>query len=418
MIRPAEQIALDAIRTGEMADLLCQLVAIPSLDGSEGEVQVQETVAAVMHRFGLEVDRWEIDFGALSRHTAFSSEFERNLGLGVVGSLGEGDGPTLIFNGHVDVVPADDPANWHYPPWQGTLENGRIYGRGAVDMKGGLCCALFAARALKESRVPLKGRLLVQSVIGEEDGGCGTLASVLRGHTGDGAVILEPTGMKVVTSQAGALSFRITVQGLSAHGSMRRSGVSAIEKFLPIHQALLDLEARRNAHVEDPLMAQYPLPYALSIGNLRAGNWPSSVPESLVCEGRYGVAVGEDVAAAKRLLEESVAHAASGDAWLQEHPPRVEWWGGQFHPASIPPQHPLAVSVGQALADITGVTADCVGVPYGADLRLLVNQGHTPTVLFGPGDVRQAHRPDEYVPLKELEQVTRSLVLLAMRTLA
>jgi acetylornithine deacetylase len=329
--------------------------------------------------------------------------------------LGTNDGPTLIFNGHIDVVPVDDVSKWHYLPWQGTITDDRVYGRGALDMKGGLCCALFAAKALQDADIRLRGRLLIQSVIGEEDGGVGTLATIMRGYKGDAAIITEPTQLVVVPAQAGALNFRVTIAGRVAHGALREEGVSAIEKFIPVYQALMEFEKARNRAVDDPMFADYGLPNALTVGTLQAGNWASNVPESLTFEGRFGVAVGEDVEAARRAFEATVEQVAQADPWLRQHPPVVEWWGGQFRPASIPSDHPLVTTVSDALQDVTESSPHIQGVPYGADMHLLVNEGGIPTVLFGPGDVRLAHRPDEYVPIPDLVTTTRTLVLAALR---
>lgn len=414
MIKAVEQRVLEAIDIDGMLNYLCELVAIRSLSGQE--TPAQEHVAAQMECCGLATDVWELDFDELSRHPAFSIEVEREHSLGVVGVMGqEAGGRSLIFNGHVDVVPAGDEANWHYPPWQGTIANGNVYGRGALDMKGGLCCALFTAKALYEAGVRLKGKLIVESVIGEEDGGIGTLASILRGYQADGAVVVEPTELIVAPAQAGALNFRVTIPGRAAHGCVREEGVSAIEKFIPIYQALMDLEQERNRRIQDPRFAIYSLPYAICVGIIRGGNWASSVAESLTLEGRYGIAVGENRAAAKRLLEETVATAAQADSWLQDHPPLVEWWGGQFDPAGIPVDHPIVTTVGKAYGDVSGATTRLAGMTYGADMRLLVNEGHTPTVLFGPGDVRKAHQPDELVPIAELEVAVRTLALTVLR---
>jgi acetylornithine deacetylase len=256
---------------------------------------------------------------------------------------------------------------------------------------------------------------MVESVIGEEDGGVGTLATVLRGYTADGAVIVEPTELCVAPAQAGALNFRLTIPGLSAHGCVREEGVSAIEKFIPIHTALMALERERNANVRDPLYARYALPYALCIGRVSAGNWASSVAESLTCEGRYGLAVGEDIVGAQRQFEEAIADAALAEPWLRDHPPVVEWWGGHFEPAGIAADHPIATTVAGAYSSASGADARIEGMTYGADMRLLVNVGHTPTVMFGPGDVRNSHRPDEYVPIADLLLVTRTLALTALR---
>ena len=155
----------------------------------------------------------------------------------------------------------------------------------------------------------LRGRLSVASVVGEEDGGTGTLATLLRGHTAHGAVVVEPTGLSVVAAQAGSLMFRLAVPGASAHGCVREEGVSAIEKFLPLFAALRALEAERCgvviADARPPRGTQptrcslrYRLPWPIEIGTLRAGDWASSVPETLVAEGRYGIAIGEDPAVA------------------------------------------------------------------------------------------------------------------------
>ncbi len=418
---PVERSVIDAIDIDGALAFLSDLVAIPSLDGSPGELAAQEYVAAFLERMGCEVDVWEINFDALRQHPAFSAEVERERGLGVVGACGAGDGPTLIFNGHVDVVPAGDEALWRFPPWQATIVDGAVYGRGALDMKGGLACAIFAAKAIRDAGVRLKGRLLIQSVIGEEDGGCGTLATVLRGHTGDGAIVVEPTELRIAPAQAGALNFRLTVPGAAAHGCVREEGVSAIEKFMPLYRALIDLEAARNTAAQlrdDPvsrLYRRYTLPYAICIGTVRAGEWASTVAEALVAEGRYGVAVGEDLEVARQMLEETVAHAAHADPWLRAHPPRIEWWGGQFAPASTPLDHPLVQTAADAFADITGAPAIYEGMTYGADMRLLVNEGRTPTILFGPGDVRNAHRPDERVAITDLLTATRALALTALR---
>ena len=359
----------------------------------------------------MEVDVWDIDFESLRRHPAYTVEIEREHGLGVVGTLGRargGDGgPTLILNGHIDVVPAGELERWHYPPWRGTRADGRIYGRGSADMKGGLCCALFAARAIFEAGVELPGRLMIQSVIGEEDGGAGTLAAVERGYCGDAAIIMEPTELMIAPAQAGAFGFRITVPGLAAHGALREEGVDPIEKFVPIYQALREFETARNRDVIDPLFSAYEIPFALCVGKLQCGVWASTVAEALVCEGRLGVATEEDSKQVREAFEASVRDAAGSDPWLKDHPPTVEWTGAQFEPAAIDVDHRIVTTLGQSFRDATGDEAIVRGMPYGADMRLLVHQGHTPTVLFGPGNVRHAHAPDEFVCVDELISATK-----------
>jgi len=409
-----ERRAVEALDHDGLLELLRRLVALPSHDG--GETPAQQAVAEWMAACGLEPDVWPIDLEALRHHPHYSAEIERDEALGVVGSLqGSGGGRDLLLDGHIDVVPVGDGPAWTVPPWRATVREGRVYGRGAVDMKGGLCCALAAARALRDAGVRLRGRLLVASVAGEEDGGLGTLALLERGYRADGAVVTEPTGLRVVTAQAGSYMFRLTVEGRAAHGSVREEGTSAIEKFWPLFAALRALEEERNAIGGGELFARYRLPWPIEVGTLRAGEWASSVPGVLVCEGRCGVAVGEDSAAAQGALEEAVARAAAADPWLREHPPRVEWWGGRFDPATTDPRHPLVAAVRDAARAVTGGDPGLGGVTYGSDLRLLVNVGGIPSVLFGPGDVRVAHMADEYVDLAGLRAAAEALVVAAVR---
>ena len=379
------------------------------------ESPMQRRMALHMEEAGMAVDLWSIDLEAMSRHPAFSTEIPREEALGVVGRTGQGRGPVLVLNGHVDVVPAGEPGRWSVPPWEATRRDGRVYGRGSVDMKGALCCALFAVRALRDAGVRPAGTVLFQSVVGEEDGGLGTLAALERGYTGDGAIVLEPTELMVAPAQAGALNFRLTVPGRAAHGALRTEGVDPLEHFLPIHAAMQAFEAERNRGVDDPLFADYAIPFPLCIGTLRSGVWASTVAESLVCEGRLGVAVHEEPARVRRAFEALVDGVAAGDPWLREHPPRLEWWGGQFEPAAIPVDHPLVSTLAQAHGSATGAPPPLRGMPFGADMRLLVNQGRTPTVMYGPGNIRRAHAPDEFVPVAELEVAARTLALMILR---
>ena len=408
-----EKRVLDSIDIDEMVGYICELISIPSMTGDEKEAQ--ENVAAKLKSIGMEVDKWSLDLEELSKHPDYSIEVDRKEGTGVVGILGGDGGKSLILNGHIDVVPAGDESNWDNPPWQGTAKDGKVMGRGSVDMKGGLACAIYAVKAIRDAGVVLKGKVIIESVVGEEDGGIGALACVLRGYRADGAIIMEPTELKVAPAQAGALCFKITVHGLSAHACVREEGVSALEKFIPIHNALIELEKRRNERVDDPLYSNFKLPIPLNIGKVQTGNWPSSVPETLVADGRYGIEVDEDIESAQKEFTDALDAVVQADPWLREHPPKMEWWGGQFKPASIPVSDPIVETVVSAFSDTTGKSPELEGVTYGSDMRHLVNIGDTPTLLFGPGDVRDSHKPNEFVLIKDLKTTVRTLALSILR---
>src|SRR5205085_7998755 len=197
----------------------------------------------------------------------------------------------------------------------------QLYGRGACDMKGGLAAGIHALHAIVRSGVDLHGRVAIVPVIGEEDGGCGTLAALDHGIRADACVIAEPTELTVVPATAGALSFRVRVRGLAAHGAIREEGVSAIEQLPTIQHALRTLERTRNERSPDPLFSWLNTPFAICAGRVRGGDWASSEADWLELEGRFGVAPGEDLASARAELEDAIAVAARDDAWLADHPP-------------------------------------------------------------------------------------------------
>lgn len=431
---PVERRVLDAIDVDALLACLGDLVGIESLGGRESAAQ--EHMAGLMRGMGFDVDLWQIDVDGLRRHPRYSAEIERDEALGVVGmTRGAGrvkraspfapfvlpkrrkeDGPTLVLNGHVDVEPAGDLMRWTKPPWRATFEDGRVYGRGACDMKGPLLCGLFALNAIRAAGVELKGRVLFHSVVGEEDGGMGTLATIERGHVGDAAIVLEPTGLAVAPSHAGAQGFVVTIPGRAAHAALRTEGVNPIDAFVEMYRAIQELERRIHEDVNDyPLYASYERPFALSVGRLHAGERPSSVPEALVFEGRVGVPPGRDPLELRAMFEETIMQVARGDVFLREHPPIVEWDGGQFDPAFTDPAEPVVTAIADAVHRTTGRLAEIKGMTYGADMQLLVNEAGMPCTLFGPGDIRLAHAPDEYIEVTQMEAATRAIALAVMR---
>ena len=413
-----ERRVLDAVDEDELVETLVELVRVPSVTGTDAEAELQHRMARWYEEAGLEVDLWSLDLEALRADPEFpGTEAPRLEGYGVVGT-GTGEGPPgLILQGHVDVVPVGDLAAWPAAqPYSARIAAGSLHGRGACDMKAGVAAMLAVARALHRSGVRTERRIALHSVVSEEDGGLGAFATLRRGHHGEVAVIPEPTSGRVVTANAGALTFRIDVRGRAAHGSTRLEGVSAFEAFWPVATALRELEARRNTEV-DPLFLDTRLPYAISVGTVRSGDWASSVPDLLTAEGRMGVRLGEDPAEARHTLEVAVAKASASDAWLCDHPPTVTWPGGQFASGRLPQGHELVGELTGAVEALTGVRPVEAAAPYGSDLRLYVGQGGIPTVQYGPGDVRLAHAPRESVPLVEVVHVARTLALLAARRL-
>lgn len=417
-----ERGALAALDEQKLIDALRDLLCIQSVTGQEATAQ--HWLSHHMRQLGLDVDLWTIDIASLQKHPWFPGmEVDRSKheAIGLVGAwqgTAGGDRSSdkrLIFNGHIDVVPEGDHANWQHDPWGAELVDGRIYGRGSCDMKSGLMAALYAIKAIMDAGIPIDGSLMIQSVIGEEDGGIGTFASLLRGHTGDAAIVCEPTRLNLIPAQAGALTFTVRVHGKSAHACVRLEGVSAVEKYLDVHKVLIQLERERNSEIEHPLLGKLALPYPLNIGRVQAGNWSSSVPEELVFEGRIGVAMGEDSDSVRRQFEQTLKELAVADRWLCNHPLEIGWSGGQFDSGEIPMDHYLVKLCQQCMLDLTGDKPEIEGAPYGSDLRLFVNMGGFPALLFGPGDVKVAHMPDEFVDVQEVILAARAYILAAIR---
>ena len=373
---------------------LAQLVSYPSVGGSEAESSVQRWCAATLQGLGLDVDLWPLDLDALRADPDHpGEEVERPEAWGCVGTSGAGV-PQLILNGHVDVVPPGDPDRWTgHDPWFLHEADGHWFGRGVCDMKGGVVAILAAVRAVGDQ---LTRPFAVHTVIGEEDGGLGTFATLKRGHTGRACLIAEPTAGQVVAANAGSLTFRLQVRGRSTHGSMAGHGVSALDALEQVTAALRDLDARRNTAPPAPFSDR---PWPISIGIVRAGDWASTVPDLAVAEGRYGVRPGETFAEAMAELESAVA--GIDDPWLREHPVEITWPGGRFAAGALPEGDPFGTEVAAAVMAAGGCAPAFTGAPYGSDLRQYAAAG-IPTVQYGPGDVAQAHAIDERVSIAEV----------------
>ncbi len=341
MLSEMEQAVLDAVDDERIVAELRELVQIPSVDGTAAEVAVQAWCAARLEALGLTVDHWRLEI--VPDDPGFPGmEVERDEAWGCVGVLGGGATPGLILNGHVDVVPGGT--------FDARIEDGVMWGRGTCDMKGGVAAILGAVAAVVAAGIRLRKPLAVHTVIGEEDGGVGAFATLRRGHRGEACLIAEPTAGTVIPANAGSLTFRLEVPGLATHGSTRSRGVSAIEKFTVIQAALQELERERNRDPH-PLLAHLDLANPLSVGTIAAGDWASTVPDHLIAEGRYGVRLGESLAAARTAFETAIAEACLKDDWLREHPVAVSWPGGEFASGLLPEGDPLLADTLQAVAD-------------------------------------------------------------------
>ena len=393
--------AVDAARD-DIVIFIQTLVRSPSLANNEGPVQ--NIISDKLKSLGFEAEKVPVRFDELKDHPAFNDDgYSPDSRFNVVGNWkSNGKGKSLILNGHVDVVPTGSLELWDKSPWSGFIKNNRIYGRGSCDMKAGLASGIFAIQILQEIGFSPRGNVMVQSVVGEESGGCGTLANVVKGYSADGAVVLEPTSLNISPIHSGALNFRITIPGKATHGAMRWEGVSAIEKTNLIHQSILNLEQERNAAYQSEYYKSYQMVAPINIGTIQGGDWHSSVPDTVVVEGRFGIFPGEAVGAARQAFETHIHETALKDVWLKDHPPVVVWFEGQYESGQTDPNHLLIQSLAECYAQTAGKEPTIEGVTYAADMALFTNYCKIPAVLFGPGDVRRAHAINEYVEIDDV----------------
>jgi acetylornithine deacetylase len=407
--------AAAAVDPAAVAADLRALVRTPSITGGEGAAA--DLAADLLAAAGARVERFDVDADIIRADRDFPGEEMPRTALPlVVGRVGRPGGRRLVLVGHLDVVPVGDPATWTVDPWGAEVRDGRLYGRGACDMKGGVASILGAVRALGEVAPTdrLDDEIVVALVPSEEDGGAGMLAAVRAlarpdGSVGDGAVITEPTRMELIVAHAGAITFRLEVPGRAAHASMRREGVSALDKLALLLGALEADEAARNATETDPLMTALGLPYPTIVGKVAGGEWASTVLDRVVAEGRYGVRLGQTAGEAEADLRAAIDAACAADPWLAEHPATVAVTGGRFGSARVDPGGPLVAGLAAAIRSTLGREPARLGAPYGADMRLLVHQGRTPTAMFGPGDVAVAHSADEHVPMDDVVGCARAI---------
>jgi len=381
---------------------LCGLIRFPSTPGAE-----QEAMEYLAARFaGLaEVERVPLannlrddpEYSGLIPGIDYTGRC--NLRLRVPGA---GVGRSLLLNTHVDVVPASDG---HQRPFDPRVEGGRVIGRGACDAKGQVAAIYAALAALRSLGIKLAGDVLVHLVVEEEVGGNGTAAMVRRGERADACIVMEPTALQVMTATRGAVWFRVRCTGKSIHGGRATEGVSALDSAVRVIELLKNYHARLlGASRGIPLFDRYPNPMPVLVGKLEAGNWPSMAPASAVLEGMLGFLPNRTREQVMEEIRQAILDGA--DPWLREHFTLEFLYRHDCH--VLPAGHPLGEGLlacareAGAAAEISAMTASC-------DACFYHNQLGIPTVVFGPGDLRFAHAPDEQIALEDVATAAAAL---------
>jgi len=423
--------------------LLQKLVRIPSRTGEEGNAQ--EFLAKYLKGLGLRVEMWEPDIRELFRkfptNTQYPSHWQHDLILpyadrptyrdlvtsgkmnvlnykdrpNVIARYGEKKGGrSLILNGHIDTVTIEPKSDWTHPPFGGEIVKGKLYGRGASDMKGGIVAAIGAIQAVLEADVKLKGELIFESVVNEEHAGNGTLASICKGILADGAIVTEHSGNNVYTGNHGGIYWGIRVKGNPSSPGARwagtkQFGVSAIEKLPPLIQYLIELERklrRRKAHLN---------PFSLVIGKVEGGTYETATASDCTMKGvvYFGPDIG-GITEVQYMLQDILDKASRVDPWLKKYPPEL-FFLHDDDPSRQDRRHPLVSVMAKAAHEVSGIKPRVISAPFACDMRHLKNQGKIPTVIYGPGGSGQAHRPDEYFLVADMLPSIQSLALAIYR---
>ena len=405
----------------ELVEFLSELVAAQSLPGEEQPAQ--ELMIERFESLDLDVDAWEPDADALAGHPAFfeTTPYEE---YGYEGRenvaatrAGTGDGRSIAFSGHVDVVPPDPVSDWTFDPWDTHEEDGRLYGRGTYDMKGGIAAFVAAFEAIDALGIELAGDVTLQTTIEEEAGGVGGVLSALeRGYQPDAAIIPEPSGIPTVgVASAGVMYFRVRVPGKAAHTAYKFLGVDAVGEAFKLYQALEELHERRNERIEDyqPAINQYAEAEGsttnLSLTDIYVpGSWTSTVPGEAVMEFRVGwpPSAHQDRDDVRTEIEETIAAVVADDEWLADNPPELEWFGWSTDPHEVDFDSEFFQLVCEDVEAVTGGSVDYRGGLGGNDERFYNRYYDIPCPSVGPRGAN-GHAADEYVDVDSLVETAQ-----------
>ena len=383
------------------------------VDGKEKEVQ--EWLAGKLEGMGLTTHLFEPDNDKIKHYEDYNPNHSYKNRPNLVATLkGQGKGRSIILNGHVDTVPAGDLSKWEYNPWEGKIIDGRMLGRGTTDMKAGTSAMIMAVKFLKDMNINLKGDVIIQSVVDEEGGGNGTLACIAEGYCADAAIVTEPTNLEIQPIGRGVLLLQVEVTGKSIHAAYKWDGVNAIEKAFKIVEGLNELEHEWLATRTNPLL---PSP-TINLGYIDGGVEAPIVPDKCIMKfdvkylpvevvnGKETLIKGELI---KEVVEKRINEICASDAWLSKNTPKLDWY---LHvmPHNLDQNHKLIDTVMTVSKELFS-EAKISGLRSGSDARHLINSGGIPTIVYGPGDMINAHTINESISLEEYIKSIKALAL-------
>ena len=400
----------------DMISFLQTILRIPSVTGSEAAIQ--EFLAQYANSMGATVDKFVPSLEELRTHPAFvNSELPYENRPNVVATIpGSGNGKSLLFNGHVDVIPEGAEENWLHGCWSGDIEDGKIYGRGASDMKSGIAAMTMAVKALQECGIKLKGDVILEYVMDEELTGNGTLACVMKGYKADGCICCETSSMCVQPGSIGRIWFNIRVKGKAAGIQQRYNGINAIDLGYIVTKAVSEFEKVRLAKIKHPLYPDIISSIPCMIGQFESGSYASAFPDSCLLKGSMATVPGENSSEVKNEFVQFIKETcAKESSWLAQNPPEVIFTGYFAEPAETPVDAPIVTALKDEFTQVMKKEPVISGRQGAADIRHLNQYGNTPSVIFGPGLTEQMYANNEWVYVEDYLNAIKILSRTIMR---
>lgn len=420
----------------ELVGLASELIAFDTTAREPGdpprqESELQNHLAARLDAAGAHIDLFEPDSAEMAGRPLVPPglDFAGRPQL-IATQAGRSGGPSLVFNGHIDVVSGEPFDAWTSGPFAPEVRDGRLYGRGSCDMKGGVAAMTFALQALHETGTSLSGDLIVATNTDEESSGAGGMALVQRGLRADAAIVTEPTGHDVWVACRGSEYGVIRVPGRPGHAEVRQpswsrgGAVNSIEKASVVIDAI---HALRTKWASDERLAHPHVSYPDLLPTLaRSGEWAVTYPAScdLTIAVMYVPAQADSDGWGSRVRNEVETHirsyTAEHDDWLAAHPPTFHWWSNPVMPVEVDPEHPIVTTTQQANTDIQDGPTRLSGLDSWFDGATLTRFAGIPAIGYGPPGFEAdgasvAHTIDEYVPVDGLVTTAQVLAVTAMR---
>lgn len=407
--------AIDANWDNQVA-WLKTLTGFASQRGLEGPCQ--DWIAGSFRERGWSVDRYALSDVAMSTLPGYSpvADTDYDNAVQVVASIRAPQpvGRSLILQGHVDVVPTGPLEMWAHAPYGSEIIDGKLYGRGACDMKSGVAAMVFALDALRTAGYLPGSDVYVQTVTEEESTGNGALSTLARGYRADACLIPEPTGLHIGRGQIGVMWFRLSVKGMPAHVAETEQGTNAILSTYRLIEALQAFTRELNERVKSDPWSKLASPIKFNPGKIRGGDWASSTPAWCELDCRIAVLPGTPLDAFRQEIVDVVMKAAAADPFLAPNPPEVIWNGFQADDYVQAPDGAFEKMIAAAHLAVTGEAAKDWLFTGVTDARFYGRYFDIPSFCYGPNG-QHTHGFDEYVELESVRQTTRVIAEVIQR---